>query len=121
MRDEIPIKNKMRAVGTLNESASKLPPIGVNIRGVKAAIPLIPNRCQISTAYRMRLEKIFGFVVRYLAIKPKIAFPKVTIMVTVAIAPNHVNSTVSYHVKPRLNPVMGPAINFNPVAIITPE
>jgi hypothetical protein len=49
------------------------------------------------------------------------AFPKVTIIVTVAIAPNHVKSTVSYQVKPRLKPVMGPAINFNPVAIITPE
>jgi hypothetical protein len=49
------------------------------------------------------------------------AFPDVIIKVTINIAPSQVKKTVSYQVKPRLKPVIGPAINFNPVAIITPE
>jgi hypothetical protein len=41
--------------------------------------------------------------------------------VIVSMAPIQVKITVSYQVNPRPNPVIGPAINFNPVAIITPE
>jgi hypothetical protein len=47
---EIAIKNNTRGVGTLKDRASKLPPIGVNNKGVITEIPLIPNRCQILTA-----------------------------------------------------------------------
>jgi hypothetical protein len=49
------------------------------------------------------------------------AFPAVMINVTVNIAPSQVKNTVSYQAKPTLKPVIGPAINFSPVAIITPE
>ena len=48
--DEIAIKSKIRGKGTLKDRAKKLPPMGVKIKGVSAAMPLIPNFCQIWTA-----------------------------------------------------------------------
>ncbi len=56
------------AIGTLNESANNVPPIGVKNKGVKQAIPQIPNFCHIFTANRLLLENNLGFVLRYLAI-----------------------------------------------------
>jgi len=62
------IKKKILDKGTLNDKDNKLPPIGVNIKGVRAAIPLMPNFCQILTANRARLEKTKGLDFRKLPI-----------------------------------------------------
>jgi hypothetical protein len=62
--DEMAMKIKIRGKGTLNDKAKKLPPMGVKIKGVKAAMPLMPNFCQIWTAYRTLLEKSKGLVLR---------------------------------------------------------
>jgi len=45
--DEIAMNSKIRGKGTLNDKAKKLPPMGVKIKGVSAAMPLMPNFCQI--------------------------------------------------------------------------
>ena len=62
------IANKIFGIGTLNERANNVPPMGVKNKGVKQAIPQIPNFSHIFTAKRLRLENNFGFVFRYLPI-----------------------------------------------------
>ena len=58
------IENKIFGMGTLKERANKVPPMGVNKRGVKHAIPQIPNFSHIFTAKRVLFENNLGFVFR---------------------------------------------------------
>lgn len=113
------IKNKILGKGTLNDNDNKLPPMGVKIKGVSAAIPLIPNFCQIPTAYRARLENTKGFDFLKLPIQATRNFPTETIINTVSMKPTQEASRVSYHVSPKLNPAIGPAIYFKAVPNIT--
>jgi hypothetical protein len=113
------IKNKILGNGTLNERDNKLPPIGVKIKGVKAAIPLMPNFFQIPTAYRALFENTTGFVFLKLETHLTKNLPRDTSIITVSINPIQEEISVSYHVNPKLKPVIGPAMYFNAVASIT--
>ena len=48
--------------GTLNETATRAPPIGDNNKGVRNATPMIPNRCHAVTMIRIDLLNFFGFL-----------------------------------------------------------
>ena len=63
------IEKIILGIGTLNERAIKVPPMGVKIKGVKKAMPQIPNFSHIFMANRERLENSDTFLVRYFAIK----------------------------------------------------
>ena len=58
------IEKRIFGIGTLKESANNVPPMGVKNKGVKQAMPQIPNFNQILTAKRVLFEKSFGFVFR---------------------------------------------------------
>lgn len=58
------IANKIFGMGTLKESANRVPPMGVKNKGVKHAMPQIPNFSHIFTAKRLLFENNFGFVFR---------------------------------------------------------
>jgi hypothetical protein len=59
------IANRIFGIGTLKERANKVPPMGVKNKGVKHAIPQMPNFSHIFTAKRLLFENNFGFVLRY--------------------------------------------------------
>ena len=58
------IENKIFGIGTLKERANNVPPMGVKNKGVKHAIPQIPNFSHILTAKRVLFENNFGLVLR---------------------------------------------------------
>ena len=64
---KINIEKIILGMGTLKERAINVPPMGVKSKGVKKAIPQIPNFIHILTAKRERLENKVIFLVLYFA------------------------------------------------------
>ena len=58
------IENKIFGIGTLKERANNVPPMGVKNKGVKHAMPQIPNFNHIFTAKRVLFENSLGLVFR---------------------------------------------------------
>ncbi len=113
------IENKIFGIGTLKERANNVPPIGVNNKGVKHAMPQIPNLCQIFTAKRVLFENNFGFVLRYFLTKILTSKPTKHTNPTIAIIPIIEHIAVSIQVKPNTIPMIGPLKNLSAVKAIT--
>lgn len=113
------IENKILGIGTLKESANKVPPIGVKNKGVKHAIPQMPNLSQILTAKRLLFENNFGFCFRYFLIKTLTSKPIKHTNPTIVIIPIIEHKAVSIHVKSRTIPAIGPLKNLRAVKAIT--
>ncbi len=106
-------------MGTLKESANNVPPIGVKIKGVKKAIPQMPNLSHILTANRVLFENNFGSVFLYFLIKILASKPMKHIKTTIAIIPIIEHKAVSIQVKLRIIPAIGPLKNLRAVKAIT--
>ena len=104
-------KSKVR-LGTLNDTASSVPPMGIKIGGVSRAMPLMPNRRQIRTARRVLLVKSLGLVLRNRPINRWMAGPKKAKISTLVIMPATLSPKVSHHSKPNNVPAMGPPKNL---------
>lgn len=113
------IENIILGMGTLKESANKVPPIGVKNKGVKQAIPQMPNLSHILTANRLLFENNFGFVFRYFLIKILASKPIKHTNPTIAIIPIIEHKAVSIQVKSRIIPAIGPLKNLRAVKAIT--
>jgi hypothetical protein len=113
------IEKRIFGIGTLKESANNVPPIGVKKRGVKQAMPQMPNLCQILMAKRVLFENSLGFVLRYFLIKILTSKPIRQTNPTIAIIPIIEHIAVSIHVSPRTIPVIGPLKNLRAVKAIT--
>ena len=104
-------KSKVR-LGTLKETASNVPPMGIKIGGVSRAMPLMPNRRQIRTARRVLLVKSLGLVLRNRPINRWIAGPRNAKITTLVIMPATLSVNVSHQAKPSTVPAMGPPKNL---------
>ena len=93
--------------------------MGVKNKGVKHAIPQMPNLIQILTANRLLFENNFGFVFRYLLIKILASKPNRHTNPTMAIMPIIEHKAVSIHVNLRIIPAIGPLKNLRAVKAIT--
>lgn len=113
------IENKIFGIGTLKESASNVPPIGVKSKGVKHAMPQIPNLRQIFTAKRLLFENNFGFVFRYFSTRFLTSNPTKHTNPTIVIMPIIEHKAVSIQDKSRNRPAIGPLKNLMAVAKIT--
>ena len=113
------IEKSIFGMGTLKERANKVPPMGVKNKGVKHAMPQIPNLCHIFTANRVLFEKSLGFVFRYFLIKILTSKPITHTKPTIAIMPIIEHRADSIHVKSRSKPAIGPLKNLMAVAKIT--
>ena len=106
-------------IGTLKESANNVPPMGVKSKGVKHAMPQMPNLCHIFTAKRLLFENNLGFVFRYFAIKILTSKPIRHTNITVVIMPIIEHKAVSIQDNSRNKPAIGPLKNLMAVAKIT--
>ena len=93
--------------------------MGVKSKGVKHAMPQIPNLCHIFTAKRLLFENNLGFFFRYFAIKILTSKPIRHTNITVVIIPMIEHKAVSIQDKSRNKPAIGPLKNLMAVAKIT--
>ena len=113
------IENMIFGIGTLNESANNVPPMGVKSKGVKHAIPQTPNLFHIFTAKRLLFENNLGFVFLYFLIKIRTSKPIKHTTTTIVIIPIIEHKAVSIQDKSRSKPAIGPLKNLMAVAKIT--
>jgi hypothetical protein len=113
------IDAKILGIETLKDRAIKVPPTGVKNKGVKQAIPQMPNFFHIFTAKRVRRENNLGVDLRCFAINVWIKVPKNETIITVDIIPIIEQIAVSHQFNPNNIPAIGPLKNLIAVANMT--